>query len=114
MTIETGVQMYFDTGIGMKVFGTLRAIGNEFAHIQVGLPSIIILFIYSINTTDLQMLPYQEQHIYDSEMPDFRLIDGPTVRQGRLQVRFRERWRSVCTQVTNWTSIDTGVWDIGN
>uniref|UniRef100_A0A183CTQ5 Peptidase A1 domain-containing protein n=1 Tax=Globodera pallida TaxID=36090 RepID=A0A183CTQ5_GLOPA len=30
MTIETGVQMYFDTGIGMKVFGTLQAIGNEF------------------------------------------------------------------------------------
>uniref|UniRef100_A0A183C0J1 SRCR domain-containing protein n=1 Tax=Globodera pallida TaxID=36090 RepID=A0A183C0J1_GLOPA len=88
MTIETGVQMYFDTGIGMKVFGTLQAIGNEFAHIQ--------------------MLPYQQQLVYDGKMPDFRLIDGPTVRQGRLQARFRNRWRSVCTQLTNWTSIDTG------
>uniref|UniRef100_A0A914HL06 SRCR domain-containing protein n=1 Tax=Globodera rostochiensis TaxID=31243 RepID=A0A914HL06_GLORO len=88
MTIETGVQMYFDTGIGMKVFGTLQAIGNEFAHIQ--------------------MLPYQQQLVYDEKMPDFRLIDGPTVRQGRLQARFRNRWRSVCTQLTNWTSIDTG------
>uniref|UniRef100_A0A915CLZ3 SRCR domain-containing protein n=1 Tax=Ditylenchus dipsaci TaxID=166011 RepID=A0A915CLZ3_9BILA len=89
ITIETGVQMYFDTGVGMKVFGTIRAIGNEFAHIQ--------------------MLPYQEQLNYEDSFPDFRLIDGPNVRQGRLQVRFRDRWRSVCNQLTNWTSIDTGV-----
>lgn len=80
MTIETGVQMYFDSGVGMKVFGTIRAIGNEFAHIQ--------------------MLPYQEQLTYDHNFPDFRLIDGPTVRQGRLQVKFRDRWRSVCTKLT--------------
>uniref|UniRef100_A0A1I7UI11 SRCR domain-containing protein n=1 Tax=Caenorhabditis tropicalis TaxID=1561998 RepID=A0A1I7UI11_9PELO len=62
--------------------------GNEFAHIE--------------------MLPYQQQINYDDEMPKFRLVDGPTVRQGRLQVQFRDRWRSVCTMVTNWTSIDTG------
>jgi hypothetical protein len=29
--------MYFDTGIGMQVYGTIKAIGNEFAHIQVNL-----------------------------------------------------------------------------
>ncbi|KAI6192849.1 hypothetical protein M3Y99_01913900 [Aphelenchoides fujianensis] len=83
--IETGVQIYFATGVGLKVYGT---IGNEFAHIQ--------------------MLPYQEQLHYDDTLPEFRLIDGPTVRQGRLQMRFRDRWRSVCTMITNWTSIDTG------
>ncbi|CAP36001.2 Protein CBG18580 [Caenorhabditis briggsae] len=88
MDIETGTRLYFDTGVGLIVKGTLRAIGNEFAHIE--------------------MLPYQQQINYDSEMPKFRLVDGPTVRQGRLQVQFRDRWRSVCTMVTNWTSIDTG------
>uniref|UniRef100_A0A1I7XKT6 SRCR domain-containing protein n=1 Tax=Heterorhabditis bacteriophora TaxID=37862 RepID=A0A1I7XKT6_HETBA len=87
LTIETGVQMYFDTGIGLKVKGAIHAIGNEFAHIQ--------------------FLPYQQQLNYDNLFPDFRLIDGPSVRQGRLQVRFRDRWRSVCTMVTNWTSVDT-------
>lgn len=55
------------------------------------------------------MLPYQEQLNYDETMPEFRLIDGPSVRQGRFQMKFRDRWRSVCTMVTNWTSIDTGV-----
>ncbi|CAI2352995.1 unnamed protein product [Caenorhabditis sp. 36 PRJEB53466] len=88
MEIETGTRIYFDTGVGLIVKGTLRAIGNEFAHIE--------------------MLPYQQQINYDSEMPTFRLVDGPTVRQGRLQVQFRDRWRSVCTMLTNWTSIDTG------
>ena len=89
LKIETGVQLYFDTGVGLKVWGRIQAIGNEFAHIQ--------------------MLPYQQQLHYDDSFPDFKLIDGPTVRQGRLQVRFRDRWRSVCTQLTNWTSVDTTV-----
>lgn len=26
LTIETGVQMYFDTGVGMKIFGSIKAI----------------------------------------------------------------------------------------
>ncbi|VDO43648.1 unnamed protein product [Haemonchus placei] len=89
LTIETGVQIYFDTGVGLRVKGALQAIGNEFAHIQ--------------------MLPYQQQLNYDDSFPKFRLIDGDTVRDGRLQVLFRDRWRSVCTMVTNWTSIDTTV-----
>ncbi|KJH48098.1 scavenger receptor cysteine-rich domain protein [Dictyocaulus viviparus] len=52
------------------------------------------------------MLPYQQQVDYDNSFPVFRLTDGDTVRQGRLQALFRDRWRSVCTMVTNWTSID--------
>uniref|UniRef100_A0A7E4VD53 SRCR domain-containing protein n=1 Tax=Panagrellus redivivus TaxID=6233 RepID=A0A7E4VD53_PANRE len=89
ITIETGVQIYFDTGVGLKVWGTIHAVGNEFAHIE--------------------MLPFQQQLNYDESFPEFKLVDGPTVRQGRLQVKFRDRWRGVCTQLTNWTSIDTGV-----
>uniref|UniRef100_A0AC35U281 SRCR domain-containing protein n=1 Tax=Rhabditophanes sp. KR3021 TaxID=114890 RepID=A0AC35U281_9BILA len=80
--------MFFDTGIGLKVYGAIEALGNEFAHIQ--------------------MLPYQQKLFYDYQFPDFRLIDGPTVRQGRLQFKVKDRWRSVCTALTNWTAIDTG------
>ncbi|CEF63163.1 SRCR domain and Parallel beta-helix repeat and Pectin lyase fold/virulence factor domain and Pectin lyase fold domain and C-type lectin-like domain and C-type lectin fold domain and SRCR-like domain-containing protein [Strongyloides ratti] len=93
--IQTGVIMYFDSGVGMKVFGIIEALGNEHAHIQ--------------------MLPYQQQLIYDHKFPDFRLIDGPSVRQGRLQIKVIDkltqipRWKSVCTALTNWTSIDTTV-----
>ncbi|GMT10248.1 hypothetical protein PFISCL1PPCAC_1545 [Pristionchus fissidentatus] len=88
MYIETGVQIYFDTGVGLRIKGSIIADGNEFAHIQ--------------------MLPYQEQIQYDDNMPEMRLIDGPNVRMGRLQWRFRDRWRSVCTQLTNWTQVDVG------
>ncbi|CAJ0963174.1 unnamed protein product, partial [Mesorhabditis belari] len=86
LTIETGTQLLFDTGAGLIVHGTIRAIGNEFAHIQ--------------------MLPYNQNFDDEFVVPRFRLIDGPTVKQGRLQVQFRDRWRSVCTQLTNWTSVD--------
>ncbi|VBB30847.1 unnamed protein product [Acanthocheilonema viteae] len=86
LTIETGVKIYFDAGVGIKIKGAIWAVGNEFAHIQ--------------------MLPYQKITSYNSEMPQFRLIDGPSVRQGRLQIKFRNRWRSVCTKLTNWTSVD--------
>ncbi|VDK24368.1 unnamed protein product [Anisakis simplex] len=48
------------------------------------------------------MLPYQQMLDYDETRPEFRLIDGPSVRQGKLQVRFRDRWRSVCTQLTKY------------
>ncbi|GMR58343.1 hypothetical protein PMAYCL1PPCAC_28538, partial [Pristionchus mayeri] len=88
MYIQTGVQMYFDTGVGLRIKGAIIADGNEFAHIQ--------------------MLPYQEQISYDDQMPQMRLIDGPNVRMGRLQWRFGDRWRSVCTQLTNWTQVDVG------
>ncbi|VDN17187.1 unnamed protein product [Gongylonema pulchrum] len=80
LTVETGVQLYFDPGTGIKVNGGIWAVGNEFARIQ--------------------MLPYQQTSNYDRKMPTFRLIDGPSVRQGRLQAKFRGRWRSVCTKLT--------------
>ncbi|VDN84238.1 unnamed protein product [Brugia pahangi] len=92
LTIETGVRIYFDNGIGIKIKGAIRAMvemihnGNEFAHIQ--------------------MLPYQQIINYDLQMPQFRLIDGTSVRQGRLQIKFQNRWRSICTKLTNWTSTD--------
>lgn len=55
--------------------------GNEFAHIQ--------------------MLPYHQTiNQYDLTFPQFRLIDGPSVRQGRLQIKFQNRWRSICTKLT--------------
>uniref|UniRef100_A0A915PUQ6 SRCR domain-containing protein n=1 Tax=Setaria digitata TaxID=48799 RepID=A0A915PUQ6_9BILA len=52
------------------------------------------------------MLPYQQITDHDHQMPQFRLIDGSSVRQGRLQIKFRNRWRSICTKFTNWTSTD--------
>ncbi|CAJ0561234.1 unnamed protein product, partial [Mesorhabditis spiculigera] len=86
LTIETGTQLLFDTGVGLIVQGIIRAVGNEFAHIQ--------------------MLPYNQDFDQEFDIPRFRLIDGPTVKQGRLQMKIHDRWRSVCTQLTNWTSVD--------
>ena len=43
------------------------------------------------------------------QWPDLRLVDGDIPSQGRLQIRFRERWHSVCTNFKNWTEADLNV-----
>ncbi|KAJ8937253.1 hypothetical protein NQ318_005567 [Aromia moschata] len=30
-------------------------------------------------------------------LPDIRLVDGPTILAGRVQIRHNGKWRSVCT-----------------
>uniref|UniRef100_A0A914XIM2 SRCR domain-containing protein n=1 Tax=Plectus sambesii TaxID=2011161 RepID=A0A914XIM2_9BILA len=89
MTIQTGVQLYFDAGVGLKIKGSLYAVGSKFARIQ--------------------FLPHQSMLNYNYDFPKLRLVDGANVRQGRLQVLFNDRWRSVCTQQTNWTATDFSV-----
>lgn len=46
------------------------------------------------------MLPYQTIADYEHELPLFRLVDGPRTNEGRLMVRYQDRWRAVCTQQT--------------
>ncbi|VDP17651.1 unnamed protein product [Soboliphyme baturini] len=62
--------------------------GNHFLRIQL-LPAII---------------PELNEH--EQEFPDFRLVDGPSTSQGRLQVFYKAKYRSVCTRGTNWTEAD--------
>ena len=39
--------------------------------------------------------------------PNVRLVDGSKPSQGRLQIFYRNKWQSVCTNSKNWTEIDT-------
>ncbi|KAK6621229.1 hypothetical protein RUM43_011535 [Polyplax serrata] len=38
--------------------------------------------------------------------PEIRLVDGPSILEGRLQIYHRGKWRSVCTNSRNWTRAD--------
>ncbi|KAF2901827.1 hypothetical protein ILUMI_04359, partial [Ignelater luminosus] len=40
------------------------------------------------------------------ELPPIRLVDGPTILAGRVQLYHKGQWRSVCTNSKNWTSAD--------
>ena len=39
--------------------------------------------------------------------PNVRLVDGFKPSEGRLQINYRNKWQSVCTNSKNWTEIDT-------
>ncbi|KAK4322844.1 hypothetical protein Pmani_006428 [Petrolisthes manimaculis] len=41
--------------------------------------------------------------------PSLRLVDGPTPMQGRLQIFYKHKWRSICTNSRNWTIEDMSV-----
>ncbi|KRX72534.1 HHIP-like protein 1 [Trichinella sp. T6] len=89
LTIEQGVQLYFASGVGVVVQGVLQAVGNKYLQIDF-LP---------------WRTPIQELE-HESSFPNLRLVDGPSTRQGRLQVLHNGRWRAVCTMMTNWTDVD--------
>ncbi|XP_003374612.1 conserved hypothetical protein [Trichinella spiralis] len=83
LTIEQGVQLYFASGVGVVVQGVLQAVGNKYVQIDF-LP---------------WRTPIQELE-HESSFPNLRLVDGPSTRQGRLQVLHNGRWRAVCTMMT--------------
>ncbi|XP_042893640.1 protein bark beetle-like [Penaeus japonicus] len=76
LTIEPGVTVQFDPGVGMTVKGVLRAEGT---------PTNRIKLTSSFPPT----APLSD--------PGLRLVDGPTPLQGRLQIFYKDKWRSICS-----------------
>ncbi|KAI8494761.1 hypothetical protein Bbelb_273660 [Branchiostoma belcheri] len=79
LTIEAGVEILFDEGVGMTVVGQLRAIGSADKRIVLNRKE---------NPPDDPI-----QNI--TRDPNVRLV-GPTVNQGRLEIRHEGLWGSVC------------------
>ncbi|CAH2076021.1 unnamed protein product, partial [Iphiclides podalirius] len=47
-----------------------------------------------------------EEPTKPSQIPGIRLVDGPSILAGRVQILHRGQWRSVCTNSRNWTIND--------
>lgn len=88
LTIDPGVNVTFSPDIGITVRGILVADGTEDAQIR--------------------FLPY---HRVVAHQPNrtIRLVDGPTIHEGIVQVLESGSWRSVCTNSRNWTEADMSV-----
>ena len=56
----------------------------------------------------LRFLPFER---VSAQQPNrtVRLVDGPYVHEGIVQVLESGAWRSVCTNSKNWTAADMGV-----
>ena len=98
LTIQPGVQLHFDAGVGLQVKGALQAKGN---------PRERIVFTKtqtnsSGNLDDLNVTaPYNE---------GIRLSDGHNYRVGRLEIFLRGQWGTVCDNW--WHMSDTQVNEI--
>ncbi|KAF5303544.1 hypothetical protein FQR65_LT08145 [Abscondita terminalis] len=84
LTIEEGVKILFEPQVGITVRGILKAVGSENNRIVL--------------TTSAD--------VTNQELPNIRLVDGPTILAGRVQLFHKGQWRSVCTNSRNWTLAD--------
>uniref|UniRef100_T1J608 SRCR domain-containing protein n=1 Tax=Strigamia maritima TaxID=126957 RepID=T1J608_STRMM len=87
LVVEPGVVVYFHSGVGITVKGTIRAQGTAYNRIQ---------FVR------------QKGKIFDKAEfngQDMRLVGGSSILEGKLQVFHNQKWRSVCTSL-NWTEAD--------
>lgn len=86
LIVEPGVEVRFGPMVGITVRGRLTAIGH---------PGNNIVFTSAEEPGD----PVKA-------VPDIRLVDGPSILAGRVQLLHRGQWRSVCTNSRNWTLQD--------
>ncbi|KAJ8919535.1 hypothetical protein NQ315_002156 [Exocentrus adspersus] len=86
VVIEAGVTIKVDPQVGITVRGVLTAEGTQDDRI--------------ILTTA------EDASSKTITFPDIRLVDGPSILAGRVQIRHNNQWRSVCTNSKNWTSFD--------
>ena len=88
LVIEPGVEVRFRPEVGITVRGVLKAIGTRTQKIRF-VPDRTIPAIQPNRT--------------------IRLVDGPDVNEGIVQVLESGSWRSVCTNSRNWTQADLHV-----
>ncbi|XP_046962256.1 protein bark beetle [Vanessa cardui] len=86
LVVEPGVEVRFAPMIGITVRGKLVAVGE---------PGRSITFTST-----------EEPQKQSKTFPDIRLVDGPSILAGRVQLLHRGQWRSVCTNSRNWTIND--------
>ncbi|KAF8773809.1 Protein bark beetle like protein [Argiope bruennichi] len=93
LIIRPGVELRFAPGIGISVMkdGILEAKGEIDRKITF---TRLVDRQFSFSDSDGRL----------SEWPDVRLVDGHSVLEGRLQMFYKGKWRSVCTNSKNWTA----------
>jgi hypothetical protein len=95
--IEPGCEIRFAKGKQLIVHGTLNATGTELKRIK----------FTKLNDQRNRYSYTQERRLFAS--PDFRLVEGETVLDGKLQVFYNSKWHYICSTQFNWTETDVNV-----
>ncbi|XP_078610876.1 uncharacterized protein LOC144881585 [Branchiostoma floridae x Branchiostoma japonicum] len=91
LTVEAGVEILFDEGVGMTVVGQLHAIGTANKRIVF----------------DRKENPPNDPIQNITRDPNVRLV-GPTVNEGRLEIRHDGQWGTVC-HASSWRASEAQV-----
>ena len=95
LTIQPGVQLHFDVGVGLQIKGSLEAKGNPYERIVFTKTPTNT----SVNMDDLNVTaPYND---------GIRLSDRKNYRVGRLEIFQRGQWGTVCDD--SWDMRNTEV-----
>lgn len=102
LTIESGTELLFDKRKGIIVYGTLDILGVSNDKVKLNLlksqQSATVNFRSLINNNNNPILQQQ-----------IRLVDGESPNEGRVQIKFNDKWYSLCTHSKNLTSADIRV-----
>lgn len=88
LIIEPGVELRFAPEVGITVRGVLRAQGTK--------------------EDKIKFVAYEPIELKQPNRT-IRLVDGPDVNEGIVQLLELGRWQSVCTNSRNWTQADMEV-----
>lgn len=105
MVVEPGVEMQFAPGVGIFVYGILKAQGTPEHQITLTALNAPGEDEMGQPTSDSRAVHRESSMLW----PSVRLVDGQTILRGRLQLRYRDRWWSVCTSSRNWAELDVQV-----
>lgn len=99
LTIESGTELLFDKRKGILVYGTLDILGTSNDKVKLNL--LKSQQSATVNFRSLNSNPILQQQI--------RLIDGELPNEGRVQIKFNDKWHSLCTHSKNLTAADIRV-----
>ncbi|KAJ8986059.1 hypothetical protein NQ317_003352 [Molorchus minor] len=133
LIIEPGVTVKVDPQVGITVRGVLTAQVSMAMLLKISLFSYLRLKVYLMRdkaegkddaigrtmaggiigaqvegTEDdrITLTTSEDTTAKNINFPDIRLVDGPTILAGRVQIKHNGKWRSVCTNTKNWTTSD--------
>lgn len=99
LTIESGTEVLFDKKKGIVVYGTLEILGTSNDRVKLNL--LKSQQSATVNFRSLNNNPIGQQQI--------RLVDGELPNEGRVQIKFNDKWHSLCTNSKNLTAADIKV-----
>ena len=102
LIIEPGCELRFSKGKQLIVYGTLHANGTELNRIK----------FTKFNDDDYLLVNQtsklaRNKNLFNTN--NFRLVEGETIQDGKLQIFYNSKWHYVCSTQFNWTEIDVNV-----